>query len=98
MPTPGPIGTPPSFRDDGAPSGPPSGAPGPGRGDRPPGPPGPPKRRRSLPGRQLALLGVAGESVGVLAGAAGWRWSAEPAWLVMSGISLALALLLLKRV
>jgi hypothetical protein len=51
-----------------------------------------------LPGRQLALLGVAGESVGVLAGAAGWRLSGEPAWLVMSGVSLALALVLLKRV
>ena len=32
-----------------------------------------------MPGRQLALLGVAGESVGVLAGAAGWRLSGEPA-------------------
>ena len=48
--------------------------------------------------RRLALIGVAGESVGVLAGAAGWRWSGGPAWLVMSAISLALALVLLKRV
>ena len=44
------------------------------------------------------MVGVAGESVGVLVGAAGWRLSGEPAWLVMSGISLALALLLLRRV
>ncbi len=49
-------------------------------------------------GRQLALIGVAGESVGVLAGAAGWRFSGEPAWLVMAGVSLALALVLLRRV
>jgi hypothetical protein len=49
-------------------------------------------------GRQLALIGVAGESVGVLAGAAGWRVSGEPAWLVMAGVSLALALVLLRRV
>jgi hypothetical protein len=49
-------------------------------------------------GRRLVLLGVAGESVGVLAGAAGWRISGEPVWLVMSGISLALALVLLRRV
>jgi hypothetical protein len=44
------------------------------------------------------LIGVAGVSVGVLAGAAGWRVTQEPAWLVMSGVSLALALLLLRRV
>lgn len=49
-------------------------------------------------GRRLALLGVAGESVGVVAGAAFWRTSGEPAWLVMAGVSLALALILLRRV
>ena len=53
---------------------------------------GAPRRRR------LALLGVAGESVGVLAGAAGWRLSGEPAWLVMAVLSLALALVLLRHV
>ncbi len=77
--------------------------PGPPRGDgrqggSGPGKPPGPRRRWAVPGRQLALLGVAGESVGVLAGAAGWRLSGEPAWLVMSGVSLALALVLLKRV
>jgi hypothetical protein len=41
---------------------------------------------------------VAGESVGVLAGAAGWRLSGEPAWLVMAVLSLALALVLLRHV
>ena len=75
----------------------------------PPGPGGPGNRRRgpelprpNRPGsdrsRHLALLGVAGESVGVVAGAAFWKVSGEPAWLVMSGISLALALVLLRRV
>jgi hypothetical protein len=49
-------------------------------------------------GQRLALIGVAGESVAVLAGAAGWRVSGEPAWLVMAGVSLALALVLLRRV
>lgn len=48
--------------------------------------------------RQLALLGVAGESVGVVAGAAGWRVSGEPAWIVMSIVSFALALVLLRHV
>lgn len=48
--------------------------------------------------RRLALVGVAGQSVGVLAGAAGWRFSGEPAWLVMAGVSFALALVLLRRV
>ena len=68
-------------------------------GNRPGGPglPGP-NRPPSARGRRLALLGVAGESVGVLAGAAFWKVSGEPAWLVMSGISLALALVLLRRV
>jgi hypothetical protein len=84
MPTTGRNGTPP----------PPKGGGGRGKG----GPPGPRRGLKVLPGRQLALLGVAGESVGVLAGAAGWRLSGEPAWLVMSGVSLALALVLLKRV
>lgn len=63
--------------------------------------PGPPNRRgrfRLPKNRSLALIGVAGESAGVLAGAAGWRVTQEPAWLVMSGISLALAILLLRRV
>ena len=59
-----------------------------GNGGRPP----------SLRGRRLALLGVAGESVGVVAGAAGWRMSGEPMWLVMAAISFALAVLLLRRV
>ena len=72
--------------------------PGGGEGRGGGGKPGPRRSLRGLPGRQLALLGVAGESVGVRAGAAGWRLSGEPAWLVMSGVSLALALVLLKRV
>jgi hypothetical protein len=69
-----------------------------GGNDHKPGRPTGPRRPGMLPGRNLALLGVAGESVGVLAGAAGWRFSGEPAWLVMSGVSLALALVLLRRV
>ena len=73
---------------------PPATPPG-GSNGRRPGRPGLPRRAQ---GRHLALLGVAGESVGVLAGAAGWRFSGEPAWLVMSGVSLALALILLRRV
>jgi hypothetical protein len=64
---------------------------GPDRGDGRRKPP-------ALRGRRLALLGVAGESVGVLAGAAGWKLSGEPIWLVMAGISLALALVLLRKI
>ena len=48
--------------------------------------------------RRLALIGVAGESVGVLAGAAFWRMSGEPAWIVMAVVSLALALIMLRHV
>ena len=48
--------------------------------------------------RRLALIGVAGESVGVIAGAALWRMSGEPAWIVMSVISLALALIMVRHV
>jgi len=44
------------------------------------------------------LIGVAGESVGVLAGAAFWRVSGEPAWIVMAVVSLALALIMLRHV
>jgi hypothetical protein len=67
-------------------------------GGRPTNPKRPNSSGRLPRGRQLALIGVAGESVGVLAGAAGWRFSGEPAWLVMAGVSLALALVLLRRV
>lgn len=70
------------------------GGPNPGPGNRRPG-----KSRFAIPKRRkLALIGVAGESVGVLAGAAGWRVSGEPAWIVMSIISLALAIILLRHV
>jgi hypothetical protein len=48
--------------------------------------------------RRLALIGVAGESVGVLAGAAFWRVSGEPAWIVMAIVSFALALVMLRHV
>ena len=48
--------------------------------------------------RRLALIGVAGESVGVLAGAAFWRISGEPAWIVMAVVSLALALIMLRHI
>ena len=48
--------------------------------------------------RRLALIGVAGESVGVIAGAAFWRVSGEPAWIVMAVVSLALALIMLRHV
>jgi hypothetical protein len=68
-------------------------------GPLPPRKPG----RRPQPGgttgrRRLALIGVAGESVGVLAGAAFWRVSGEPAWIVMAVVSLALALIMLRHV
>jgi hypothetical protein len=69
-----------------------------GKTERKPGRPTGPRRPAMPQGRHLAMLGVAGESVGVLAGAAGWRFSGEPAWLVMSGVSLALALVLLRRI
>lgn len=62
------------------------------------GPAGSRPPARGLRGQRLALIGVAGESVGVLAGAAGWHLSGELAWLIMAGISLALALVLLRRV
>ncbi len=77
------------------PTKPPHGAPPPGSQGRETGGP---RRPRGRQGRRLALLGVAGESIGVVAGAAFWRFSGEPAWLVMSGVSLALALILLRRV
>lgn len=48
--------------------------------------------------RQLALIGVAGESVGVLAGAALWRYSGEPAWIVMAVVAFALALVMVRHV
>jgi hypothetical protein len=48
--------------------------------------------------RRLALIGVAGESVGVLAGAAGWRVSGEPMWIIMAAVSFALALIMLRHV
>jgi hypothetical protein len=62
----------------------------------------PPFRRPSTgrPGgrRRLALIGVAGESVGVLAGVAGWRISGEPAWIIMAIVSFALAVFMLRHV
>jgi hypothetical protein len=59
----------------------------------------PTKSRFQVPRRQkLALIGVAGESVGVLAGAAGWKVSGEPAWIVMSVVSFALAIILLRYI
>ena len=48
--------------------------------------------------RRLAMIGVAGESVAVLVGAAGWRVSGEPAWIIMSVVSLAFALIMLRQV
>ena len=48
--------------------------------------------------RRLALIGVAGESVGVIAGAALWRTSGEPAWIVMSVIAFALALVMVRHI
>ena len=48
--------------------------------------------------RRLALIGVAGESVGVLAGVAGWRISGEPAWIIMAVVSFVLALIMLRYV
>lgn len=61
--------------------------------------PRPPKRFQGPKTRQrLALIGVAGESVGVVAGAAFWRVSGEPAWIVMAVVSLALALIMLRHV
>jgi hypothetical protein len=70
---------------------------------RPSGPPGFPGGRRPTPGsfvgrRRLALIGVAGESVGVVAGAAGWKVSGEPAWIVMAVVSFALAIIMLRHV
>ncbi|MGI8423865.1 MAG: hypothetical protein ACR2NO_07110 [Chloroflexota bacterium] len=75
---------------------------------RPTGPSGPPGAsgpggRRPQGGRfggrrRLALIGVAGESVGVLAGAVLWRYSGEPAWIVMAVVSLALALIMVRHV
>ena len=57
-----------------------------------------PQQNRLAGRRRLALIGVAGESVGVLAGAAFWRVSGEPAWIVMAVVSLALALIMLRHV
>lgn len=48
--------------------------------------------------RRLALIGVAGESVGVLFGAAGWQLSHEPAWIIMAAVSFVLALFMLRHV
>ncbi|HXI18901.1 MAG TPA: hypothetical protein VNM48_21255 [Chloroflexota bacterium] len=48
--------------------------------------------------RRLAMIGVAGESVGVLAGAAAWRVSGEPAWILMAVVSFALALIMLRHI
>jgi hypothetical protein len=70
---------------------------------RPGGPPGfPGGKRPGLRGltgrRRLALIGVAGESVGVVAGAAGWKLSGEPAWIVMAVVSFLLAIVMLRHV
>ena len=48
--------------------------------------------------RRLAMIGVAGETVGVLAGAAAWRVSGEPAWILMAVVSFALALIMLRHI
>ncbi|CAA9288827.1 MAG: hypothetical protein AVDCRST_MAG77-4545 [uncultured Chloroflexi bacterium] len=66
----------------------------------PPKPTGPRRRlpTTSLGRRRLAMIGVAGESVGVLAGAAGWRISGEPAWIIMAVVSFALAIVMLRHV
>ncbi len=44
------------------------------------------------------MIGVAGESVGVLAGAIFWRTSGEPLWIVMAVVAFALALMMLRHV
>jgi len=44
------------------------------------------------------MIGVAGETVGVLAGAAAWRVSGEPAWILMAVVSFALALIMLRHI
>ena len=57
-----------------------------------------PKKERFGGRRQLAIIGVAGESVGVVAGAALWRYSGEPAWIVMAVVAFALALVMVRHV